>query len=560
MKSGKEKKKNSLVGKLLAKDEDINDTHSFSLIDGEGSTHNQLFKIKNNELRTAAIIDGESTPIASIRLRATDNEGLFHDQTLSVVVADAPDPPTDLFLSGNSLNMFERTGTEIGQLSVTDPDANDSHTFSLQENSRGTSNDLFFIDGTTLVSNHVFNETSDTSQLIRITAIDSAGLTKTKDFFVEITTAEKPDGFLVNVDKEPPEGGLVAGAGYYRDGESVTLKTTSNSGFSFSGHIGDVPGGFTADNPLTLTVDGDKNITTSFTEGYHKVDVNVIPDRHGYAWGGGMIQHGTEITINAKELEEKHGCVFTHWSINGIPLEVDESNPMVLKLTVDRTLRILAHFSYGLPESMKLVSLGTYSQGDARYHGEKPVITPMISAFYIDEHETTKKDFYDVYNWSIQQETPYSFMFDPNVVYGRNRAHNDPSYQDDYPITALTWLDAIAFANALSEKEKLTPVYYEDSSRTKVFRGYNREKDTDTSDEESHLGHNIYESNVDWRAKGYRLPTESEWEKAGRGGVTGLTYANSNTLDSKFAYYNQGTIIRSLSPVGSLRAQWIWFV
>ena len=40
------KKKNSLVGQLLAKDEDFSDTHSYSLIDGEGSTHNQLFKIK----------------------------------------------------------------------------------------------------------------------------------------------------------------------------------------------------------------------------------------------------------------------------------------------------------------------------------------------------------------------------------------------------------------------------------------------------------------------------------------------------------------------------------
>ena len=40
-------------------------------------------------------------------------------------------------------------------------------------------------------------------------------------------------------------------------------------------------------------------------------------------------------------------------------------------------------------------------------------------------------------------------------------------------------------------------------------------------------------------------------EKAGRE-VAGLTYANSNTLDSKFAHYDQDTIIRSLRPVGSL--------
>ena len=433
---------------MLAKDEDFSDTHSYSLIDGEGSTHNQLFKIKNNELRTAAIIDGESIPIASIRVRATDDGGLFYDQILSVVVADAPDPPTDIFLSGNSLKMFERTGTEIGQLSVTDPDANDSHKFSLQENSRGTSNDLFFIDGTKLVSNHVFNETSETSQLIRITAIDSAGLTKTKEFFVEITTAEKPDGFLVNVDKEPPEGGLVAGAGYYKNGESSNPEDYKQLRIFFLRTHRRCRGRFLCVQPPKVQSGRRKKYLNSFTQGYHMVLVDVTPDRHGYAWGGGMVQHGNEITVQAKELDEKHGCVFSHWSINGIPQEVDESNPLVLKLTVDHTLRILAHFDYGLPDSMKLVPSGTFSQGDSRYHGEKPVVTPHVSAFYMDENETSKKDFYDVYNWSILEDPkagrpPYSFMFDPAIVNGRNRAHVDPGYRDEFPITAITWLDAI---------------------------------------------------------------------------------------------------------------------
>ena len=69
----------------------------------------------------------------------------------------------------------------------------------------------------------------------------------------------------------------------------------------------------------------------------------------------------------------------------------------------------------------------------------------------MDENETSKKDFYDVYNWSILEDPkagrpPYSFMFDPAIVNGRNRAHVDPGYRDEFPITAITWLDAIAFA------------------------------------------------------------------------------------------------------------------
>ena len=94
-------------------------------------------------------------------------------------------------------------------------------------------------------------------------------------------------------------------------------------------------GGFSAANPYEFRADADKNIISNFTQGYHLVSVGVTPDRHGYAWGGGsVIQHGTEITVQAKELDPKYGCVFTHWSINGIEQPYDEANPLVLKITV----------------------------------------------------------------------------------------------------------------------------------------------------------------------------------------------------------------------------------
>ena len=64
----------------------------------------------------------------------------------------------------------------------------------------------------------------------------------------------------------------------------------------------------------------------------------------------------------------------------------------------------------------------------------------------------------------------------PAIVNGRNMAHVDNAYKDNFPITAITWLDAVAFANALSEMEELSPVYYEDEGMTKVFKGFARKK------------------------------------------------------------------------------------
>jgi uncharacterized repeat protein (TIGR02543 family) len=65
----------------------------------------------------------------------------------------------------------------------------------------------------------------------------------------------------LNLDFVSVSNGTIQGAGAYQYGSSATLTATPNPGYIFSGWTGDASG---TDNPLTLTMDGDKTVGANF--------------------------------------------------------------------------------------------------------------------------------------------------------------------------------------------------------------------------------------------------------------------------------------------------------
>ena len=95
---------NTTVGTLLADDPDPNNTFTYALASGAGSADNASFNISGTSLRTSAMFDYETKNSYSIRVRATDQGGLFNEKIFNIVVTDTNEPPVASTIPDQAVN------------------------------------------------------------------------------------------------------------------------------------------------------------------------------------------------------------------------------------------------------------------------------------------------------------------------------------------------------------------------------------------------------------------------------------------------------------------------
>lgn len=159
------------------------------------------------------------------------------------------------------------------------------------------------------------------------------------------------------------------------------------------------------------------------------------------------------------------------------------------------------------PAGMVLIPAGEFTIGDTLdgLASATPTTNVTVSAFFMDRTEITWATWQDVRAWAIN--AGYSI----NSGAGKATTH---------PVQSVTWYDVVKWCNARSELAGLPPVYYTNAALTQLYK--------------AGTPSTIY---PDWNAAGYRLPTEAEWEKAARGGSSGLRFPWGNLIDVNRANY-----------------------
>ena len=159
------------------------------------------------------------------------------------------------------------------------------------------------------------------------------------------------------------------------------------------------------------------------------------------------------------------------------------------------------------PAGMALIPAGVFTMGDTLDgEGDAVPISVTVSAFYMEVNLVSLSQWQSVYSYA----TNHGYGF---VHAGLGKAAN-------HPVQLVNWYDCVKWSNARSQQAGLTEVYYTDAGLTQVYT--NRETT------------NIF---ANWTAKGFRLPTEAEWEKAARGGLSGQRFPWGNTLSESQANY-----------------------
>jgi ELWxxDGT repeat protein len=176
-------------GSSLSQLTNVNGTLYFQANDGINGTKIWATDgtLGNTQIADMAVLPtGFVSFLGTLFFQAADPDGI--GAGLQSLINNAP---TDLALSNSTVTENQATGTLIGNLSTTDPDAGNTFTYSLVTGAGSTDNSLFTIVGNQLKTNAVFDFETQNSYSVRVQTTDQGGLTTEKQLTLAVTNVNE---------------------------------------------------------------------------------------------------------------------------------------------------------------------------------------------------------------------------------------------------------------------------------------------------------------------------------------------------------------------------------
>jgi alpha-tubulin suppressor-like RCC1 family protein len=235
----------SELATLSTTDQDETDSHTYTLVTGEGDTDNASFTVSGDKLLANTVFDFETKAAYTIRVQTEDSGGETFVQSFAITISNGNDVPSDILLSSSVITEQIVGEFEVGVLSTTDQDEGDTHTYELVAGDGSTDNTLFSITDNKLLTNDAIVNNKKEAYSVRIQSMDASEGVFSKVF--SISTANLKAEQVITF--ELP-------ANLYPDESPVTLSASSTSELPVGFVL--VSGPATLDgNQLTLTGSGE---------------------------------------------------------------------------------------------------------------------------------------------------------------------------------------------------------------------------------------------------------------------------------------------------------------